>query len=147
MPTSPHKGMMIKHMVAARTPVTPGGINETTIPLSPKESGRNQAIQGFWNAMYTRGAHITRVVLPHDLPGEDGLEKSQRARQVEWDRQSSMPWGSNFMHTPTDAQRLNNPAMASAMKQRQLTIPSSYGQFYAFMHALSAAFGQLSNTQ
>ncbi len=49
-----------------------------------------------------------------------------------------------IMHTPTDAQRLNNPAQAAAFNQRQLSIPSSYGQFYAFMHALAAAFGNLS---
>jgi len=38
---------------------------------------------------------------------------------------------------------LNNPAQASFVSQRQLTVPNAYGQFYAFMKALSAAFGTL----
>jgi hypothetical protein len=54
-----------------------------------------------------------------------------------------MPWNSQFMFTPTDKERLNNPSQHSFMQQRQLTVPNAYGQFYAFMKALSAAFGTL----
>lgn len=148
---SPHKGMLIKHMVKTHlAPVTPGGMNYTTVPQSAEESQRNNAIQSFWNGMNYRGNIITRVELPNDaekgVVGDDRSEQIRRAqagRQAEFMRQSAMPWGSQFMHTPTDQQRLNNPAQASFVRQRQLTIPNSYGQFYAFMHAMSAAFGNL----
>lgn len=59
--------------------------------------------------------------------------------------QLAMPWNSQFMHTPTDKQRLNNPSQESFVTQPQMTVPNVYGQFYAFMKALSAAFGSLQN--
>src|SRR6266571_1218218 len=49
----------------------------------------------------------------------------------------------NRLVTPNVTQRLNNPAQDSFVNQRQMTIPNVYGQFYAFMKALSAAFGTL----
>lgn len=148
---SEFRGMTMKKIVAKRlAPITAGGVNYTTVPQDPQESARNQAIAGFWNGMNFRGMNITRVVLPHDAQKNavgdnrsDQVAQAQGKRQAEWNRQSAMPWGSQFMHTGTDAQRLNNPAMESFVSQRQLTVPSTYGQFYAFMHALSAAFGNL----
>lgn len=144
-------GLTMKQIIAKRTaPVTAAGVNYTTVPVDTQESARNNAIAGFWNAMNYRGGNITRVILPNDAKknavGDDLSEQvaaSQARRQAEFNRQSAMPWGSQFMHTATDSQRLNNPAQASFMKQRQLTVPNTYGQFYAFMHALSAAFGNL----
>jgi len=131
----------MKHIVAHRlAPPTPGGINTTTVPQSARESQRNYAIQGFWSGMNFLVGNVFRRM---ELPNDDPHGKAQAAREQEWRRQTAMPWGSQFMHTPTDAQRLNNPAHASFVKQRQLTVPSSYGQFYAFMRAMSAAFGQL----
>lgn len=142
---SPYRGMTMSKMVKSRlAPIPVGGINPNYVPLDAAESHRNYQI-----ASGLRGlAHITnvkrmRVILPTDSHDDDGLRKNQMGREMEWYRQSAMPWGSNFMHTPTDAQRLNNPAQYSAVRQRQLVIPSTYGQFYAFMHALSAAFGTL----
>lgn len=81
------------------------------------------------------GNTVTRVELINDTP------KSQPMRNAEWFRQSAMPWGSHFMVTPTDKERENNSAMSQHNRQKQLSDPSTYGQFYAFMHALSAAFG------
>lgn len=147
----PHKGMLMSQMVKSHlAPVTPGGMNYDTVPQSAEESARNNAIQSFWNGMNYRGNIVTRVVLPNDAQknavGDDRSEQIRRAqagRQAEFMRQSAMPWGSQFMRTSTDAQRLNNPAQSSFVKQRQLTVPNTYGQFYAFMHAMSAAFGNL----
>lgn len=150
---SAYRGMTMKKIVAkALAPITPGGVNDTTVPQSAQESARNQAIASFWNGMNFRGMIIPRVVLPNDAHKDaigdnrsDQIEKAQARRQAEWNRQSAMPWGNSFMHTPTDAQRLNNPAQQSFVSQRQLTVPNTYGQFYAFMHAMSAAFGNLSS--
>lgn len=83
---------------------------------------------------------MQRMVLPKDT------EHSQALRQLEWNRQASMPWLSHFMVTSTDKERLNNPGQTALVKQRQLAPPSSYGQFYAFMHALSAAFGTIKSS-
>lgn len=148
---SEFRGMRMKQIVAkGLAPVTPGGVNYTTVPQSAQESARNNTIAGFWNAMNYRGNNITRVVLPSDAQKNavgdnrtDQIAAAQARRQAEWNRQSAMPWGSQFMHTETDAQRLNNPAQGSFVSQRQLSVPNTYGQFYAFMHALSAAFGNL----
>ncbi|SRR6266571_6741269 len=127
----------VKHHLASPTP---GGLNTTTVPQSGPESRKNEAIQAFWSGISMRqGLEVKRMVLPNDAP--DGSD--QKKRELEWFRQASMPWGSQFMHTQTDSKRLNNPAQASFMKQRQLAGPNSYRQFYAFMRAMSAAFGNL----
>lgn len=136
---SPYAGMTMKHIIAARLTTNPAGINETvTASLSPTESRRNWNIQRNLS-MKTFRPFIdkTRVVLPFDT------KNSQAARHAEFQRQLVMPWQSQFMHTPMDGTRLNNPAQQSFIKQRRLSVPNTYGQFYAFMHALSAAFGTL----
>jgi hypothetical protein len=144
---SPYKGMTMQRMIQARQEhITPS--NNGVASLNPAESARNYRITARLNSKNFMGMIIQRVVLPHDTkPGmtDDqqaaAIKQAQDARQQEFYRQASMPWGSVFMVTPTDKQRLNNPAMASALKQKQLAPPSTYGQFYAFMHAVSAAFG------
>lgn len=135
----------MQKMVKARlAPMPAGAINPSYTPLDAAESARNyQIAAGLRKLAHVTNTRIMRVVLPNDPRSEDDLKKAQSGRQAEWMRQAAMPWGNSFMHTPTDAQRLNNPAQASAVSQRQLTIPNTYGQFYAFMHALSAAFGTL----
>ena len=141
----PLKGKTMAHMVKARlAPVPSGSVNPQYVPQDMQESARNQKIAaGMRQIAHVTNTAIMRVVLPQDGHSDDAIKKAQAGRQAEWYRQSAMPWGSNFMHTPTDAQRLNNPAQYSAVRQRQLTIPNSYGQFYAFMRAMSAAFGSL----
>lgn len=139
MPQNPNRGhtmaAMVKHRLA---PPPAGGFNPSYVPLDAVESQRNlsmasdiRKVVGPWSIIKNR------VVLPHDD------KNSAQQRQLEHDKQVAMPWYSAFMRTSTDAQRLNNPAQIAAVKQRQLTVPSTYGQFYAFMHAMSAAFGQL----
>jgi hypothetical protein len=137
---SPHTGMQMKHMVASHLGPTSHGSSSYEQPstLSPAESDRNYKITARLNAKNFMGNVFTRFVLPHDP------EHAHEARAAEYFRQSAMPWGSVYMHTPTDPNRLNNPAQSSFVKQRQLNVGSTYGQFYAFMHALSAAFGNLS---
>ena len=112
-------------------------INYDTVPHSQEEGMRNYNIQRNLSQKNFMGNVVTKVELPNDTP------QTQMQRNAEWFRQASMPWGSRFMVTPTDAARLNNNPQASFVKQRQLTPPNTYGQFYAFMHALSAAFGTL----
>lgn len=137
---SPFKGksvvqMMVKQHIA---PPDGSGINYDTVPHSGKEGQHNWSLQRFRH--FYQGLHVQRMILPKDT------DKSQALRQLEWNRQAAMPWGNHFMVTPTDAQRLNNPGQTALVKQRQLAAPSSYGQFYAFMHALSAAFGTIKSS-
>lgn len=146
---SEFRGKVMQHMVAHHL----GGETRGSAPaLNQVEAQRQNAVQSFWNGMNFRGMILPRVELPSDSkPGaigdnrSDQVQKAQAKRQGEWNRQSAMPWGSQFMHTQTDKQRLNNPAQASFLAQRQLTVPNTYGQWYAFMHALSAAFGNLNS--
>ncbi len=134
---SPYQGKTVAQMMARyaiQKPVS-AGINYDVVPHNPSEAQRNWDIQGWWQRRNFMGNDVTRVQLVNDN------EKSQAMRNAEWFRQSAMPWGSHFMVTETDKQRENNFAMAQHNKQKQLSDPSTYGQFYAFMHALSAAFG------
>jgi hypothetical protein len=135
-----NSGQRMKQMVKEHLgPVSHGSASyEQPSTLSPQESQRNYKITAWLNSKNFMGNVVTRLTYPHDKTG------SQQKRELEWFRQASMPWGDTFMKTPTDPQRLNNPQQQAFVKQRQLTIPDSYGQFYAFMHALSAAFGNLS---
>lgn len=107
--------------------------------LSPQESRRDYKIEANMRTKDFMGHVVTAVVLPGDE------ENTQHLRTLEFFRQSAMPWGNTFMATPTDTKRLNNPQQKAFVSQRQLTIPSSYGQFYAFMHAMAAAFGNLTS--
>ena len=149
---SPHAGMTMKAMVAQHLGSISTGGNSTPNPtaLNPKESERNWAVTAWLNSKNWMGMTKTRVVLPNDSPPgatgddyDDAIARAQATRQAEFFRQAAMPWGNHFMYTPTDPQRLNNPAQAAFVKQRQLAPPNTYGQFYAFMHAMSAAFGNL----
>ena len=152
---SPFKGMKMTQMTKViggkLAPVTAAGVNQTTVPVSVQESQRNYQVAADWNGRNYNGLEITRVVLPNDVPPQvrenddriKYIQQAQAARQAEWNRQASMPWGSHFMPIEATAGRLNNPAQASFVKQRQLAPPNTYGQFYAFMHAMAAAFGNV----
>ena len=134
---SNYKGMTVSQIMAAKMlqgPVSTG-LNLTTVPMSADESKRNFGFQKFRN--FYQGLLVQRMELPKDT------KDSQAHRQAEWNRQSSMTWGNSFMRTPTDKERLANPAQESFVKQRQLWPPNSYQQWYAFMQAMSAAFGTL----
>lgn len=130
---------LMRAMVARKQQTNPSGINYTTsATLSPRESSRNYAIQRNLSTKNFQGLMVTRVQLPQDeVNSQQTREKMQRY-------QITQPWQNHFMNTATDKERLNNPAQYSNYhKQRRLVVPNSYGQFYAFMHALSAAFGTL----
>lgn len=135
----PMHGQAMGAMVHRRLASPPvGGFNPSYVPLDAAESSRNVNVAS--NLRGTVGPW--RIIKTHVVLPQDGARSAQ-LRQYEFEKQSSMPWYSFFMHTATDKQRLNNPAQIAAVKQRQLTVPSTYGQFWAFMHALSAAFGTL----
>ena len=134
-----HRGQRMAEMVKAHLGPVSNGSSSYPEPstLNPQESARDYKITAFLNAKNFMGNVVTRLTLPHDKTG------AHQEREREFFRQSAMPWGDTFMTTPTDKARENNPAQASFVKQRQLSVPNTYSQFYAFMHALSAAFGNL----
>jgi hypothetical protein len=117
----------------------PNYLNPSYTSFSEDQGARDYKIQTNINELNFRGMTVTQVsnaIAPRNLI----------VKRDEYFRQLVMPWNNQFM--PPDSsqpQRLNNPAHASFVSQPQLTIPNTYGQFYAFMHALSAAFGTLQN--
>lgn len=125
----------------------PGGAKRDYIPFVP-ENQNIQAIQAQLRGVAFRN-DWTRVVIPGDDCGCGGtksassIKQAQARREQQFRKEASYARFSTFMETPTDNQRLNNPAQQSFVQQRQLTIPNTQRQFYAFMHAVSAAFGSL----
>ena len=144
-PLSPQHGMLMTAMVRKALGPTSTGTESYPEPsfLDTNESQRNYQVASRLRGMWWKAFMVPRHMV---LPKDDLDGKAQAARDAEWYRQGAEPWKSHFMVTPTDPQRLNNPAHSAFVKQRQLSPPSTYGQFYAFMHALSAAFGNLSQT-
>lgn len=128
------------------------GINSDVVPFSLQQGQRDWNIQKNLSTKNFMGNVVTRVELPGD-PGDSrkkplplyGSVNSQPARVLEERRQLARPWESHFM--PAYINRLNNPAQAAFIKQPQLAPPNTYGQWYAFMHAMSAAFGTLQGGQ
>lgn len=121
----------IKHALAP-----PNYLNPSYTSFSEEEGARDSKIQTNLNEMNFRGMTVTQV---HNKLVTPNLQQ----KRDQYFRQLVAPWNNQFMVVPLQAERLNNPAQASFVSQRQLTIPNTYGQFYAFMHALSAAFGTL----
>lgn len=119
----------------------PSGNRIDFIPFSSVEAKRAWGINANLSAKNFRGWDKQRVVLPSD--NQDVAGKQLSRRNVYY-HNAAMARYSQFMVTPSDAQRMNNPQQASFNRQRQLVGPNSTHQFYAFMHALSAAFGQVS---
>lgn len=148
---SQHAGLKMKQMVKSHAgAVNPTASNALPAVLDPAESQRNHAVASNMRTKMFMGNVVTRVALPWDVkPGtkpEDAHEsiiKGQETRAIAQKRQIKMDWFNSFMPDVGQAGRLNNPGMDAMMRQRQLAAPSSYGQFYAFMHALSAAFGNV----
>lgn len=125
----------------------PGGVKQDYIPKAT-DSDRIQNIQAGLRGIAFRN-DWTKVVLPGDDCGCGGLKstasikQAQARREAQFRKEASNQRFSVFMATPTDQARLNNPAQQSFVQQRQLTQPSTSKQFYAFMHAIAAAFGSL----
>jgi hypothetical protein len=125
----------------------PGGVKRDYVPKAT-DSDRIENIQANLRGVAFRN-DWTRVIIPGDDCGCGGaasaasIKKAQDAREKQFRIEASYGRFSQFMVTPTDQERLNNPAQQSFVQQRQLSIPSTTGQFYAFMHAIAAAFGSL----
>jgi hypothetical protein len=110
--------------------------NPSYTPHDQSEGQRDFKITRNINEMNFRGLTVTAI-------GNRLVTSNVEVKKAETFRQVRMDWNNVFMVTPTDAKRLNNPSQASFVKQPQMTVPNAYQQFYAFMKALSAAFGTL----
>lgn len=108
--------------------------------LNPVESARNYNISANMRSHAYQGLTKNRVDLPGDVI-QNGVNLSHEHRVAAYFRQSAMPWGSHYM--PPQSQYLNNVSQQSFNKQRRLNVGSDYSKFYAMMHAISAAFGDL----
>lgn len=114
----------------------PNYLNPSYTSFDEEQGARDYQIQRNIQDMNFRGLTVTQV---HNKLVTPNL----RQKRDEYFTQLRMEWNNQFMVVPAQAERLNNPMQESFNKQRQLTVPNAYGQFYAFMHALSAAFGTL----
>jgi hypothetical protein len=115
----------------------PAYLNPSYTSFDEEQGVRDYKIAVNLNEMNWRGMTVTAIM---DNPL---VSRNVQVKRDAYFRQLVMPWNNNFMVTPTDKDRLNNPAQNSFVSQRQMTVPNVYGQFYAFMKALSAAFGTL----
>lgn len=123
-----------KYLKKALAP--PAYLNPSYTSFSEEEGARDSKIATNLNEMNFRGQTVTAVY-------NKLVTQNLQQKRDETFRQVRMEWNNQFMIVPLQAERLNNPMQASFNSQRQLTVPNTYGQFYAFMHALSAAFGTL----
>jgi hypothetical protein len=114
----------------------PNYLNPSYTSFDQKQGQRDYVITQNLNELNFRGMTVNAI-------GNKLVTPNVQHKRDLYFAQLRMDWNNQFMHTPTDKQRLNNPAMASFNSQRQLTVPNAYNQFYAFMRALSAAFGTL----
>lgn len=119
-----------------RAMAPPAYLNPSYTVFSEQEGARDYKIQTQVNEMNFRGMTVNAIYNKLVTPN---VEQKRQA----YLQQARMDWNNQFMVTPNQAERLNNPAQQQFVSQRQMTVPSTYGQFYAFMHALSAAFGTL----
>ncbi len=148
---SAHAGMKMAQMVKSPAgAVNPTASNALPAVLDPAESQRNHAVASNMRTKMFMGNIITRVALPWDVKKGTGPEdaheahlKAQQMRATQQQAQIRMDWFNQFMPDVGQAGRLNNPGMDAMMRQRQLAGANTYGQFYAFMHAMRAAFGNI----
>ena len=114
----------------------PAYLNPSYTSFSEEEGAKDYKITRNIQEMNFRGNTVTAV-------GNKLVTHNLQQKRDEYFRQLVMDWNNHFMVVPLQAERLNNPAHMSFVSQRQLTVPNAYGQFYAFMKALSAAFGTI----
>jgi hypothetical protein len=112
-------------------------LNPSYTSFDESQAQRDYKITTQLNEMNFRGMTVNAIIDNHLVT--QNVEHKKQA----YFEQLHMEWNNQFMHTPTDKERLNNPAQSSFVNQRQMTVPNVYQQFYAFMKALSAAFGTL----
>ncbi len=115
----------------------PAYLNPSYTVFDETQGSRDYQIQTQLNETNWRGMTVTAVY-------NKLVTQNLKHKRDAYFTQLVMPWNNVFMPvTPNQSHRLSNPAQASFVQQRQLTVPNTYDQFYAFMHALSAAFGTL----
>lgn len=114
----------------------PAYLNPSYTSFSEQEGARDYKITQNMQEMNFRGLTVNAV-------GNRLVSNNLQRKRDEYFRQLVMDWNNHFMVVPLQAERLNNPAQMSFVQQRQMTVPNAYGQFYAFMKALSAAFGTI----
>lgn len=114
----------------------PAYLNPSYTSFSESEGARDYKITQNINEMNFRGLTVNAV-------GNKLVTNNLQRKRDEYFRQLVMDWNNHFMVVPLEAERLNNPMHMSFVQQRQLTVPNAYGQWYAFMKALSAAFGTI----
>lgn len=115
----------------------PAYLNPSYTSFSEQEGMRDYKITQNIQEMNFRG-NTVNLVTENKL-----VTPNLRLKRDEYYRQLVMDWNNHFMVVPLQAERMNNPAHMSFVHQPQLTTPNAYGQFYAFMKALSAAFGTI----
>ena len=120
----------------AKKLASPVMTNPSYTSFDEAQGQRDYKITRNINEMNFRGMTVTAI-------GNKLVTSNVEVKKAETFRQVRMDWNNQFMYTPTDKQRLNNPSQASFIRQPQMTVPNAYSQFYAFMKALSAAFGTL----
>jgi hypothetical protein len=114
----------------------PAYLNPSYTSFSEQEGSRDYKITQNIQEMNFRGMTVNAV-------GNKLVTHNLQQKRDEYFRQLVMDWNNHFMVVPLQAQRLNNQPMHSFVRQPQLTVPNAYGQWYAFMKALSAAFGTI----
>jgi hypothetical protein len=119
----------------------------TTTESYPHDPG----LAGIWYNMAAflrhfgfRGAdYQDKYYLPNDVI-EKGVNLSAKQRVAEMQRQYAMDWNNHFMSAANTVDRLNPVGGVTTMaKQKQLTVPNVYSQFYAMMLAMKSSFGSL----
>lgn len=137
--SSPKNGNKLIKSFVAKMLAPPRYLNPSYTVFSEEEGNRANNIQRemSYSTAQFRGMTVNAVYNKLTNPN---VKIKQQAYLI----QSQMPWNSVFMPPEsTNKSRLDNPAQVSFVEQRQMTVPNAYGQFYAFMKALSAAFGTL----
>jgi hypothetical protein len=115
----------------------PAYLNPSYTSFSEEEGARDYKITERMQEMNFRGNTVNAVL------GNKLVTPNAQVKRDEYFRQLVMDWNNQFMRVPLQAERMNNPAHMSFVRQPQLTVPNAYGQWYAFMKALSAAFGTI----
>lgn len=132
----PHGNPIVSRFIK-KLMAPPAYLNPSYTVFSESEGQRDFKIQRNINEMNFRGLTVNAIYANKLVSQNVAVKKAAYFQQLRMD------WNNEFMVTPNQPERLNNPAHASFVRQRQLTVPNAYGQFYAFMRALSAAFGTL----
>jgi hypothetical protein len=115
----------------------PAYLNPSYTTFSEEEGSRDYKITQRMQEFNFRGNTVNAVL------GNKLVNPNVGVKRDEYFRQLVMDWNNHFMVVPLQAERMNNPAHMSFVRQPQLTVPNAYGQWYAFMKALSAAFGTI----